>query len=205
MPTDTWFRLDKRKQRRIRNAALRVYAAHDYRHTTIDRIVAEARIPKGSFYQYFTNKDDLFVHLFVHMGENKKQELLAWIDQAPHMPFARFLLELEKEGQRIELGVSPHPDLRQRFYMECPQDVIQTTMRTLVPHTYEVFSKAITRFQEEGIVRPDVDLLQASYIISACLFQVHLLPVGEDEPDVVIESMLANATTYLLIGRAVDL
>jgi AcrR family transcriptional regulator len=204
MPTDTWFRLDKRKQRRIRNAALRVYAAHDYRHTTIDRIVEEARIPKGSFYQYFTNKDDLFVHLFVHLGEDKKEALLAWIDQAPNLPFARFLVALETEGQRLEVALSPHPELRQRFYMECPQEVIQSTMTSLVPHTYEVFTKAIQRYQNAGVIRRDIDPLEASYIIASCLFQVHLLPLGDQDLNTALERMLAHATQYLLVDPDVD-
>lgn len=63
MPTQTFFNLKEAKQDRIICAALTEFAKHGYKNSNLDRIVKIAGIPKGSLYQYFENKDDLFVFI----------------------------------------------------------------------------------------------------------------------------------------------
>jgi TetR/AcrR family transcriptional repressor of mexJK operon len=48
------------KQRRILDAALRVFAAEGYSGTSMDAIAAEAGVSKPTLYQYFGNKEQLF-------------------------------------------------------------------------------------------------------------------------------------------------
>lgn len=45
------------------DAATKVFAERGYRAATVDEIVAEARLSKGTFYWHFPSKDDLFAAL----------------------------------------------------------------------------------------------------------------------------------------------
>jgi len=45
-------------------AAARVFDAHGYAEATIDAVAAEANISKGSVYNYFQSKQDLFAQVF---------------------------------------------------------------------------------------------------------------------------------------------
>ena len=63
MPTPTFFRLPEEKRARLMQAAWREFTAARFSETSINRIVREAQIARGSFYQYFSDKDDLFFHL----------------------------------------------------------------------------------------------------------------------------------------------
>ena len=56
----TFERLPKEKRDRILQAARAEFLRYPYEKTSINRILAEAEIPKGSFYQYFDDKADLF-------------------------------------------------------------------------------------------------------------------------------------------------
>lgn len=62
MPTDTFFNLSKEKRNRIINATIKEFSDNTYEKTSINRIIEDANIPKGSFYQYFDNKDDLYFY-----------------------------------------------------------------------------------------------------------------------------------------------
>ena len=63
MPSDTFFRLPEEKRRRLIEAAWDEFTAVRFSDASINRIVRTAGIPRGSFYQYFSDKDDLFAYL----------------------------------------------------------------------------------------------------------------------------------------------
>jgi AcrR family transcriptional regulator len=47
------------------------FSENDYANVSISRIVARAGIAKGSFYQYFENKEDLYGYLVDVIAETK--------------------------------------------------------------------------------------------------------------------------------------
>ena len=61
---EKFFDLNREKQDRMINAALRVFAQNGYRHASTDVIVKEAGISKGLLFHYFTSKMGLFSFLF---------------------------------------------------------------------------------------------------------------------------------------------
>ena len=56
----TFYRLPDEKRARLLASAHREFTQHTYEKASINRILDEAKIPKGSFYQYFDDKSDLF-------------------------------------------------------------------------------------------------------------------------------------------------
>ena len=56
----TFYRLPDEKRARLLASAHREFTQHTYEKTSINRILADAKVPKGSFYQYFDDKSDLF-------------------------------------------------------------------------------------------------------------------------------------------------
>jgi AcrR family transcriptional regulator len=77
MPTETFFNLPADKRDRILSLAIDEFAAHDYNEASISRIVAQAGIAKGSFYQYFADKRDLYFYLLELAASEKRAFLSA--------------------------------------------------------------------------------------------------------------------------------
>ena len=69
MPTSTFFRLPQEKRQRLVDAAWEEFSADSFAQASINQIVHRARIPRGSFYQYFSDKEDLFWYLMGEMRE----------------------------------------------------------------------------------------------------------------------------------------
>jgi len=63
MPTGTFFRLPEEKRARLTEAAWREFERTRFSDTSINRIIQDADIPRGSFYQYFEDKEELFAYL----------------------------------------------------------------------------------------------------------------------------------------------
>lgn len=63
MCSETFLRLPEEKRKRIIDAAWEEFTRVRYTDASINQIVRRARIPRGSFYQYFTDKESLVAYL----------------------------------------------------------------------------------------------------------------------------------------------
>lgn len=63
MPKQTFFNLPKDKKEKIIDTAYDIFIAMDYKDVDIRTITKAANISIGSFYQYFHDKDDLYLYL----------------------------------------------------------------------------------------------------------------------------------------------
>lgn len=84
MVHQTFLNLPEEKRARIFVSAVDEFVRLPYERTSINRIVENAGIPKGSFYQYFDSKDDLYTYCILsvyrqvaQLRQQKHQPLLA--------------------------------------------------------------------------------------------------------------------------------
>lgn len=69
MPTATFFRLPEEKRKRLMDACWAEVIRVRFSEVSINRIILAARIPRGSFYQYFEDKEDLIRYLLENMRQ----------------------------------------------------------------------------------------------------------------------------------------
>lgn len=72
MPKETFERLKLEKKNSIIRAFLKEFTLHNYDDASISNVLKELKIAKGSFYQYFDDKLDLFQFLQVQCGKTKQ-------------------------------------------------------------------------------------------------------------------------------------
>lgn len=80
MPTSTFFNLPPEKQAKLLRAAVGEFSQKPYGEVPLSKIIAGAGIPRGSFYQYFSDKTDLFVYVLSHYGGRLKQLVLRCLE-----------------------------------------------------------------------------------------------------------------------------
>jgi len=116
-----------RRKREIIAAAMKVFDVRGYAAATVDEVAAEAGVSKGSMYNYFRSKHDLFVQVFNEAtagGEQRAEQVLHqplsasekihrvladWFEQLGHYKrIGRLVLEFwataAREGQEGELA-----------------------------------------------------------------------------------------------------
>lgn len=71
MPKQTFFNLPEEKREKIVNAAVDEFAEYGLENASTNRIVENSGISKGSFYQYFEDKQDVFMHLLSVLEKEK--------------------------------------------------------------------------------------------------------------------------------------
>lgn len=59
MPTSTFYHLPEAKRKKLTDAIRQELLRVPYEEISINQIIQKAEIPRGSFYQYFSDKDDM--------------------------------------------------------------------------------------------------------------------------------------------------
>lgn len=71
MPKQTFLNLPPEKRETIVNAAVDEFAQYGLENASTNRIVENSGISKGSFYQYFKDKQDVFMYLLFLLEQEK--------------------------------------------------------------------------------------------------------------------------------------
>ena len=80
MPTQRFFNLKEEKRRAIVRAAVHEFSRVPYSVASINQIIKEADISRGSFYTYFEDKDDLLQYLVSGFREKCRERVYAQLE-----------------------------------------------------------------------------------------------------------------------------
>lgn len=140
-------------EQQIRQSAERLFLHYGFRKTSVDQIAREAGIGKGTIYNYFRNKEELFARCAEHWREAAEDYLKQNCD--PNLPLP------ERWIQRITLRLQ---FIRRMIGVSL---VTETTMKELVEATFllsnqqEQMLTEILNMVEEGQgigqIRPDLE------------------------------------------------
>ncbi|MEW6241955.1 MAG: TetR/AcrR family transcriptional regulator, partial [Chloroflexota bacterium] len=110
MPKPTFFNLPEEKREKIVNAAVEEFAEYGLENASTNRIVKNSGIAKGSFYQYFEDKQDVFMHLLKVLEREKVEFFKDKHPSSTNMDTFQYFRWIIKTG--MELNTS-HPLLTQ--------------------------------------------------------------------------------------------
>ena len=165
MPNQTFFNLPEKKRKTITDLAIAEFANNDYKNASITKIVKQAKIAKGSFYQYFEDKKELYLYL-VNLANKEK---IAFLQQAippkPDMGFFPYLRWLFDVGTQFDLI---HPALSQIVYRSIYGDLPfrDEVLSMTQASSNEYIKQLVKNGIERGDVAEDVDPDMAVFVIN---------------------------------------
>ncbi len=75
MPKQTFFNLKDNKKEKIEQALIKEFGQASFEKASISNIIREADIPRGSFYQYFENKEDAISYIIGKFIKEEKEKI----------------------------------------------------------------------------------------------------------------------------------
>ncbi|MDD3251249.1 MAG: TetR family transcriptional regulator [Lachnospiraceae bacterium] len=110
MPTERFYRLPEAKKQLIREAAIREFARVPFEKASINQIIHNAEISRGSFYTYFEDKQDVVKFIFEDTGKqmlelcgvNLDENGGDLMDMFSHL-FEHSLSQMEKTTTMVEV------------------------------------------------------------------------------------------------------
>ena len=104
MPHQTFFNLPEDKRQQILQVAIDEFAENDYDNVSISRIVTRTGIAKGSFYQYFADKEDLYAYLLGMLAEAKREFMSLDHPDPSHVGIFAYLRWMAEVGVAFQLA-----------------------------------------------------------------------------------------------------
>lgn len=173
MPSQTFYNLPDDKKNRIIDAITDELSIHTYEHINIQNIIKQAKIPRGSFYQYFEDKDDLFDYFLDYIKQLKlkfwgplfvTETDISFIDRFKQIyikgiEFEKAYPKLVKVAKKITSSES----LMNRFKYQ--EGLKQAQM---------MYESYIIKDQEKGIIRKDIDPKLLSTVLNELMNKITL-------------------------------
>lgn len=95
MPTQRFLKLKEEKKQAILEAAVHEFSRVPYSSASINQIIKEADISRGSFYTYFEDKDDLMRYMLRGFRDNCQERIFRTLKEQEGNPFGTALKLLE--------------------------------------------------------------------------------------------------------------
>ena len=156
MPTKTFINLDQEKKDRIYVAAINEFARVRYDGVKLSNIIKEAKIPRGSFYQYFEDKYDLYVYIFDEIAKKKIEYMGDLMAKMTEMNFFDLFEELYVRGARFGIDNPKLVDIT-RHLLASRDNIYNKLMANNIELAKQYYMGMIESSKEKGHIREDVD------------------------------------------------
>lgn len=186
MPKQTFFNLPLDKRETIMNAAIEEFAEYGLENASTNRIVKNSGIAKGSFYQYFEDKQDVFMHM-LDLIEQKELEFFK--DQHPpdhNMDVFHYFRWMVKKG--MEFGLDNPRAIQAAWRVLLGEGLYYgKNLAGYRQKTTQALTMMITQAMERGEVDPSVDVELAVMVMETWsnAITTYVLSEGMKQPDVV--------------------
>ncbi|MCG7581158.1 TetR/AcrR family transcriptional regulator [Mycolicibacterium sp. OfavD-34-C] len=158
MPTVTWSRLGGERRSAVVDAAEAEFAAHGFSGGSLNVIARRAGVAKGSLFQYFADKRDLYAYI-TDVGSQRVRAYMEYQihELEPDRPFFEFLTDL------LDVWVAyfaDHPRdraLHAASSFEVDADARVSVRAVVHRHYLEVLRPLVHAARTRGDLRPDAD------------------------------------------------
>ncbi len=218
MPKDTFFKLPADKRKLIERIAIDEFAINSLQSASVNAIVHNAGIAKGSFYQYFENLEDLYNHVLGLVRERKLELIQALPLQTNGLDTFAYLERLIRASLAFELKYPQLSKVERRHNFENP------ITSSIDPETGQRFSGdgRFHAFLQQGVYHEDIatwlDTDMAAYILTLIsqwvspylldrLKQDSILEVSADydlNNSPILHDLIQNLMDILMAGMARD-
>ena len=158
MPTVTWARVDPARRAAVVEAAEAEFGAHGFSGGSLNVIARRAGVAKGSLFQYFADKRDLYAFITDVVSQRVRAYMEDQIRQLdPNRPFFEFLTDW------LDVWVAyfaDHPHeraLHAAASMEVDTDARVSVRSVIHRHYLEVLRPLVRDAQVRGDFRKDAD------------------------------------------------
>jgi len=166
VPKDTFYNLPEEKRELIEEVSMDEFAAYNYEQSSINRIIKAANIAKGSFYQYFEDKTDLFRFIISKAVEEKIKYITPVMMNPSEHNFFKVVREMYISGLRFAIENPRLVTIGNRFLNEKDNPIYQEILGENMVTSYQIFDGLLKAAIQRGEVRPDIDTKFISHMIS---------------------------------------
>ncbi|AKL95752.1 transcriptional regulator TetR family [Clostridium aceticum] len=165
MPKKTFFNLPEEKREMILEVAIDEFASNMYINASITKIAEGSGVAKGSMYQYFHNKKDLYKYILDQIGIKKLSYLNEWIAKHAEMEFIETVRMLYRKGLEFAFAYPKLAKIGNNFINEQDPVIRDEILRDITAKSNQFFIELIEKAKAKGEVHSGVDSEMGAFMI----------------------------------------
>jgi AcrR family transcriptional regulator len=166
LPKDTFFNLPEEKREALLDIIIEEFSENDYKNVSISRIVKRAGIAKGSFYQYFEDKKDLYLYLIELAAQEKNDFINGHPPPDPDMPIFDYFRWMYGVGVKFRFQNARMAMISYRsVYGDAP--LPEETIKVIEEGNNQLFEGLIAKGKADGHIREDVEPEMVAFFFNA--------------------------------------
>ena len=182
MPKKTFFNLPQEKRAMIEQAALDEFAEYGFDNSNMNRIVAQSKIAKGSFYQYFEDKKDLYFHLIDLIVTQKITALEPFVSTCEQNSFSHNFRETFRLGLAFADSKPKYYLLGEDFASKQPPFIKEFTEK-YNPLALDLYLKFLENANDKGELREGINIPLVASFISTLVNEITVKLVAHGVPN----------------------
>ncbi len=211
MPSSTFIKLPEAKRNKFIKTALEEFAKYDYERASVSEIVKKLDIAKGSVYQYFENKKDLYFYL-LELANQKKLEYVRPVLKSPPDNFREFYIKLYEANLNFDIDNPLWSKLLFNAGNEMFSDDLGNLKHQMKMKSLDFNRGLLERELLWGGLRNDADLELMTFIVAQITGGIHdylsiKFNINDEERmnPKKLRAKLPNAELKNVLGKMADL
>lgn len=180
MPTQTFNNLSEEKRERIVTAAVKEFSTRRFSEAKLSNIIKEAKIPRGSFYQYFEDKMDLYKHVFDIIGKRKLEYMTEELMNPHNLAFFDLFRELYGVGLAFAVENPDYVKISSLLFAQ-KDFVYKEIFGNNIHIAVNFYKDMILRDQQQGRMDPKIDPDVLAKLVIDMTMNVTLEALGESD------------------------
>ncbi|MFZ5587985.1 MAG: TetR/AcrR family transcriptional regulator [Thermodesulfobacteriota bacterium] len=165
MPKETFNQIADEKRERILDQAARLFAQRGLNQTDMSELAARAGVAKGSLYNYFKSKDELYLHVCRQALARSREAVYGDID--PTWDIHRQVEHIFRRGVQFALEHPEYVSLYLNTASAGMERFARKISREVEKHTANHLKRLLRQGMKKGLVRADLDVNLAAFLINS--------------------------------------
>ena len=167
MPKETFFNLPEEKRELLIQLAIEEFLVFRYEGFSISRFVEKAGIAKGSFYQYFTGKEDLYRFIIELAGQRKLRYITALTHELEALPFFDLLKAIYMGSYDFLKAEYQLAAIVDRFLKSSDSQFKEKILGDSLEKSNLFVEAMLKTAIEQGELQPQMDIPYTAFIITS--------------------------------------
>lgn len=197
MPKETFFNLSPDKRERIEASAIKEFREYYFDASSINRIVDAAGIAKGSFYQYFEDKKDLYKHIMNIIIQKKLEYMTPTLMNPTGLDIFSLLREMYVSGLSFAASNPELLEISNKLLSDPNHDLYKEIIEENKVKSDQVFHLMLKMAEERGEIRSGLDLSLVAFLLTSLNISVSDYYMSSRSSKIYSEDMLKLVDSFI--------
>ena len=198
IPTKTFTNLSQEKKDRIIKASFEEFSVRNFEEAKLSNIIKASGIPRGSLYQYFKDKKDLYFYLYDIVKVAKMEFLKDDLQNTEGLPFLEIFRLLYKQGIQFAYAYPEFVDFGKQLF-NSKGEMYDELLGEGLKLAKQYYIRYIESDKEKGFIRQDVDT--ETFVDLVITLITNIATEGFSQEEVDFESFLVKLDNLINIFK----